>query len=146
MSSLPGGHLPGKPHRDVVTLLIWRRVTGPIPHTIYDTKKLTFSEEFRDCYAWTRTDSSVEQRGSSAQVPRIFRASGRGFSMRAGANFLCGWVQIFCADGCRSSVRIRVKMAETSCTTTLKDRETRRKDCSKYHYMTRTYLDMKYER
>ena len=83
------------------------------------------------------------------QVLRIFRPSGHGFSMRAGANFSCGWVRIFCVDVYRSSMQIRVEMVETrrrtSCTTIMKDRETRRKDCSKYH-MSRTYLDMKYER
>ena len=93
--------------------------------TVHDMENLTFSEEFCGCSA----DSCAERRGSSAQVPWIFRAGGRGF--RAGRH------------------GFRLKMAETrrrtSCATTLKDRETRRNDRSNYHYRNRIYLDMKYE-
>ena len=67
----------------------------------------------------------------------------RGTSARADADLPCGWARIFRADGHESSVRIRFEnMAETrrrtSCATTLNDRETRRKDRSKYHYRNRT--------
>ena len=57
----------------------------------------------------------------------------RGSSARADVDLPCGF---------------RLKMAETRrwtlCATTLKDRETRRKDRSKYHCKNRTYLDTKY--
>ena len=66
-----------------------------------------------------------------AELPRgrtrIFRAGGRGSSAQMGTNLPC---------------RFGLKMAETRrrtlCATTLKDRETRRKDRSKYHYRNRT--------
>ena len=58
----------------------------------------------------------------------------RGSSARVDADFSC---------------EFGLKMAETRrqtlCATTLKDRETRRKDRLNYHYRNRTYLDMKYE-
>ena len=77
---------------------------------------------------------SARCHGTSAWAPRNFRAGrhgfcagGRGSSAQMGTNLPC---------------RFGLKMAETrrrtSCATTLKDQETRRKDHSKYHYRNRT--------
>ena len=78
--------------------------------TVHDTENLTFSEEFRGCSVRNDADFPHGCRGTSA---------------RADVDFLCGRVRIFHADGHESSVRIRLKMAETrrqtSCATTLKD-------------------------
>ena len=117
--------------------------------TVHDTENLTFSAEFRDCSArndaelprGTTRNFRAERRGTSARVPRNFRAGAaelprgrRGSSARAGADLPCGF---------------GLKMAKTrrrrSCATTLKDRATRLKDRSNYHYRNRTYLEMKYE-
>ena len=80
--------------------------------TVRDTENLTFSEEFRGCSARNDADCPHGCRGTSAQT---------------GTNLPWGF---------------GLKMAETrrrtSCTTTLRDRETRRKDRSKYHYRNRT--------
>ena len=110
--------------------------------TVHDTENLTFSEEFRGCSARNDADFPHGCRGISARVPRnfhagaaelprgrtrIFRAGGRGSSAQTGTNLPCGF---------------GLKMAETrrrtSCATTPNDRETRRKDRSKYHYRNRT--------
>ena len=65
---------------------------------------------------------------------RIFRTGAaeisrgrRGFSVRAGANLPCGF-----------SLKMAETRRRTSCAATLKDRETRRKDRSQYHYRNRT--------
>ena len=70
-------------------------------------------------------------RTGAAELPRrrtrIFLAGRRGSSAQTGTNLPCGF---------------GLKMAETrrrtSCATTLNDRETRRKDGSKFHYRNRT--------
>ena len=82
-----------------------------------------------------RNDADLphECRGFPRGWTRIFRACGRGSSAQTDTGLPC---------------RFRLKMAETrrqtSCTTTLKDQETHRKDRSNYHHRNRTYLDMKY--
>ena len=82
-----------------------------------------------------RNDADLphECRGFPHGWTRIFRAGGRGSSAQTDTGLSCGF---------------RLKMAETrrrtSCTTTLKGQERRRKDRSNYHYRNRTYLDMKY--
>ena len=52
-----------------------------VPYTVHDTENLTFSEEFRSCSVQTPVDSCAERRGSSARVPRIFRADRHGSSV-----------------------------------------------------------------
>ena len=101
----------------------------------------TFSAEFRDCSA--RNDAEFPRgttrnfRAGAAELPR----GRRGTSARADANSARVDADLPCGFG--------LKMAKTrrrsSCATTLKDRETRRKDRSNYHYRNRTYLEMKYE-
>ena len=102
-----------------------RYVLGMHAYTVHDTENLTFSEEFHGCSARNDADFPHGCRGTSARVC---------------TDLPCVQAQIFHAGGHESSVRIRLKMAETrrrtSCATTLKDRETRRKDRSKYHYRT----------
>ena len=106
-----------------------------LSYTVHDTENLTFSEKFRGCFAQTPADSYTERRGSSAPVPRIFQILRRR-------------TRVFRAGGCGSSVRIQVEMAETRrrtlCATTLKDRDTRRKDRLNYNCKNITCLEMKY--
>ena len=51
--------------------------------------KLNFSEEFRVFSTRTPADNCAERRRFSTQVPWNFRAGGRGFSVRAGADLPC---------------------------------------------------------
>ena len=96
------------------------------PLTVHDTENLTFSAEFRDCSARNDAEFPRGCRGTSARADAD--------SARVDADLPCGF---------------GLKMAKTrrrsSCATMLKDRETRRKDRSNYHYRNRTYLEMKYE-
>ena len=80
-------------------------------HTVHDTENLTFSAEFRDCSARNDAEFPRGCRGTSARVPRNFRAGA--------AELPCGlpriprgWTQIFRAGGRGSSVRIRVENGE----------------------------------
>ena len=124
-----------KPYKN----LFLKTITSGVPDQgmVHDTENLTFSEEFRGCFAQTPADSCVERRGSSARVPhgqtQIFRVGGRESSAQTDMDLPC---------------RLGLKMAKTRgrtlCATMLKDRETRRKDRSNYHCKNRTYLDMKY--
>ena len=74
-------------------------------HTVHDTENLTFSEEFRGCSARNDTvfrTGAAElprgRRGTSARVPRIFRAGGCGSSVRVGVVLPRTQAQIFRAD------------------------------------------------
>ena len=70
-------------------------------------------------------------RTGAAELPRGRRGfsmrGGRGSSVQTGTNLPCGF-----------DLKMAKTRRRTSCTTTLKDRETRRKDRSKYHYRNRT--------
>ena len=79
-----------------------------------------------------QTHSCAEQRGSSARADADSTQTRR-FPVRAGTDLPCGF-----------ALKIAETRRRTSCATTLKDRETRCKDCSNYHCKNRTYLDMKY--
>ena len=70
-----------------------------------------------------RTGAAELMRGRT----RIFRAGGRGSSAQTGTNLPCGF-----------GLKMEETRRRTSCATTLNDRETRRKDHSKYHYRNRT--------
>ena len=58
--------------------------------TVHDTENLTFSAEFRDCSARNDAEFPRGCRGTSARVPRNFRAGA--------ADLPCGRARIFRAD------------------------------------------------
>ena len=69
-----------------------------VPYTVHDTENLTFSAEFRDCSARNDAEFPRGCRGTSAQVPRNFRAGAaelprgrRGTSARVDADLPCGF-------------------------------------------------------
>ena len=65
---------------------------------------------------------------------RIFRADGRGSSVRMDTDLPCGY-----------GLKMEETRRQTSCATMLKDRERHCKDHSNDPCRNRTYLDLKYE-
>ena len=95
--------------------------------TVHDMENLTFP---RNSVVVPRGTTRIFRTGA-AELPhgraRIFRAGGHGSSTQTGTNLPCGF-----------SWKMAETRRRTSCATTLKDRETRRKDRPKYHYRNRT--------